>query len=129
MLTVLKQSTFIRFVLVGAINTLFGMGIYCLCILAGFQYWSASLISTILGVLFNFKTIGALVFKNNSNRLIFRFVLCYSFVYGLNVSFIKAISLCDLNDYYAGIIAIPITAVCSYFLLKKFVYSYKNEKN
>ncbi|MBQ8045896.1 MAG: GtrA family protein, partial [Bacteroidales bacterium] len=65
---------FIRFVLVAILNTLFGYGVYSLLVFLGLHYSVATLGSTVLGVLFNFKTYGVLVFKNTSNKLIFRFV-------------------------------------------------------
>lgn len=120
------NSTFIRFLFVGCFNTAFGMGVYCLSIFVGTPYYLATLISNVLGVLFNFKTTGALVFNNNDNRLIFRFVLCYVLVYIVNTLFVKGFILLGINDYYSGIIATPITALCSYTLLKKLVYNEKN---
>ena len=120
------DSTFIRFVFVGCLNTAFGMGVYCLCIFVGCPYYLATLISNVLGMLFNFKTTGTLVFKNNNNKLIIRFVMCYLLVYVINTLFVKSFILLGINDYYSGIIATPITALCSYILLKKLVYNEKN---
>ena len=39
------------------------------------------MISTVLGVLFNFKSYGTLVFGSHDNRLILRFVLVYGVCY------------------------------------------------
>lgn len=120
------DSTFIRFIFVGCLNTAFGMSVYCLCIFVGCPYYLATLISNVLGVLFNFKTTGILVFRNNDNKLIFKFILCYAFVYLVNTLFVKGFILLDLNDYLSGILAMPFTALCSYMLLKKLVYNEKN---
>lgn len=113
---------FIRFVLVGCLNTAFGVGVYCLCIFLGTPYFIATLVSNILGVLWNFKTTGRLVFKNDDNRLIARFAACYVVIYIVNTLIVKLFIFSGLNDYWSGIVATPVVAVCSYTLLKSFVY-------
>ena len=75
-----------------------------------------------LGVCFNFITTGNLVFRNNDPRLIFRFVGAYVVIYFVNTAVVKAFILLGLNSYWAGILATPVVAVCSYSLLKYFVY-------
>jgi putative flippase GtrA len=125
------DSQFIRFVLVGILNTAFGYGVYCLMIWIGVPYWWATLISNVLGVLFNFKTIGILVFENSSNRLFFRFVSCYVLAYCLNVGIIYLLTnYAGLNDYWSGLIATPFVALFSFFYQKLFVFNHKkHEKN
>lgn len=73
----LVSSQFLRFILVGGLNTAFGVGVYCLAIYVGIPYYIATLLSNVLGVCFNFITTGNLVFRNNNPRLIFRFVMAY----------------------------------------------------
>lgn len=119
------DSKFIRFVLVGVINTLFGLGVYCLAIFIGIPYYIATIISNVAGVLFNFVTTGNLVFDNGDKRLFWRFVCCYVLVYIINTGLVKCFLVMGINSYYAGIIATPIVALCSYGLLKKFVYNTK----
>ena len=116
------KSKFIRFLLVGCLNTAFGVGVYCLCIFIGIPYFVATLISNVLGILWNFKTTGNLVFENSDNRLIFRFIACYVLIYFINTGVIKLLLLTGVNDYWAGILAAPVVATCSYSLLKHLVY-------
>lgn len=116
------RNQFIRFLLVGALNTGFGVGVYCLAIAIGLPYYAATLVSQVLGTLWNFVTTGNLVFENNDKRLIFRFVANYIVMYLLNVGVIKLFLLTGLNDYWAGIAATPVVAVCSFFSLKYLVY-------
>lgn len=94
-------------------------------IFIGLPYFIATLISNVLGVLFNFKTTGKFVFENNDNSLIFRFTLCYILIYAINTGVIKLMLLSKLNEYWAGFIATPIVAICSFFMLKHFVYKKK----
>ena len=65
---------FVKFVLVGILNTAFGYLVFALLLFLGLHYTLAVILSTIAGVLFNFKTTGTLVFKNHNNKLIFKFV-------------------------------------------------------
>ena len=122
----LLNMEFIRFVLVGCLNTAFGYAVYCLMLWIGLSYWWASLMGNILGVLFNFKTIGILVFKNPDNRLFFRFVSCYVLAYGLNVGIIYVLTnYTILNDYWSGLIALPFVAMFTYVYQKLFVFKKK----
>ncbi|MDR0891849.1 MAG: GtrA family protein [Mediterranea sp.] len=117
------NKTFLRFAIVGVVNTLFGVGLYCLFIYLGVPYRLAVLLSTVLGVLFNFKTIGTFVFRNKDNRLLFRFVLAYVVAYFVNIGIIHLLLLTtSLGEYWAGIIATPAVAIVSFLLQKRFVF-------
>lgn len=121
------QNKFIRFILVGGLNTAFGLGVYCLMIWMGLSYVWATLISQILGILFNFITTGTLVFENNDKGLIFKFVFCYVLTYFFNVGINKTFQVIfDVNEYISGIGAIIISALISFFILKLFVYNAKS---
>lgn len=63
------------FIFVGALNTLFGYTIFTFFIMMGLHYALAALLANILGVLFNFKTTGKIVFKNSNNVLLVKFFL------------------------------------------------------
>jgi putative flippase GtrA len=62
LVNLIKKHKFARFLLVGALNTLFGYFLYGSLILIGINYKLAALLATIQGVLFNFQTTGRLVF-------------------------------------------------------------------
>ena len=62
-----KNQTFIRFIFIGVINTIFGYGIYLIFLFAGLNFALAVLLSTILGVIFNFFTTGRFVFNSTNN--------------------------------------------------------------
>lgn len=86
------------------------------------HYALAVLLASVIGVLFNFKTIGILVFQNGSNRLIFRFLGVYLVTYLLNVSALKACASFRINMYVAGLLVALPMAVISFLLLSRFVY-------
>jgi putative flippase GtrA len=116
------NQPFIRFLVVGGINTLFGYGLFALFLFLHLHYAIASLLSTIVGVLFNFKTTGRLVFQSNDNRLIVRFFAVYGMVYVLNVLLLKGFKWMGLNLYISGAILILPLAVVSYLLNKRLVF-------
>ena len=77
----IKKSRFIKFLFVGIINTIFGYSVFAMLIILRLDYRYALLMATIFGVMFNFKTIGILVFKTKNNELIFRFIGVYCVIY------------------------------------------------
>jgi putative flippase GtrA len=119
---------FIRFLFVGLINTLFSLTIYWILIYFGLHYSLAVFISNMLGVLFNFKTTGKLVFENSSNKLLFKFFAVYLFTYGLSVGSLKLLFLVHVDKYLAAaLIALPMAGV-SFLLMKAFVFKNKNDE-
>jgi putative flippase GtrA len=111
-----------RFFIVGGINTLFGYGVFALFTLLHLHYVVATLLATICGILFNFKTTGALVFKNKSNRLIFRFFAVYLVYYLLNIGLLKLFDWYHINSLIAQAIIILPLSLMAFFLLKKSVF-------
>lgn len=118
----LFEYPFFRFLVVGCINTIFGYGCYILFLYLGLDYPIAVLCSTTAGALFNFNTIGRLVFKAHNNRLIIRFMLVYGAIYLLNVLFLTVLKNYGINPYYGGAILIIPMALISYILNKNFVF-------
>lgn len=113
---------FIKFLLVGGLNTLFGYGIFALLLFIGLHYALASVFATILGVLFNFKTTGTLVFGNKDNRLILKFISVYCFTTILSIIGLKIAKIFGVNLYFAGFILTGIMAIITFILQKKYVF-------
>jgi putative flippase GtrA len=120
----LLKMKLIRFLLVGVMNAAFGYGCFAVLLYIGLHYSAALLAATVLGVLFNFKSTGALVFGSQNNRLIFRFIGGYSVVYGANVAGIALLGLIGLNPYLAGIMLIVPMALLSFFINNRYVFNY-----
>ena len=114
---------FLRFLVVGGINTVFGYSVFALFILMGLHYVLAALLAQICGILFNFKTTGTIVFKNKDNRLIFRFFAVYLFTYLLNIGLLKLFDMADIGPLIAGAIIVLPMAFVSFLLMRKFVFS------
>ncbi|WP_199288934.1 GtrA family protein [Pseudanabaena sp. FACHB-1998] len=118
----MQKSRFINFMLVGLINTLFGYGMFALLLHLGLYYRYSLLIATICGILFNFKTIGILVFKSRNNRLIVRFVAVYLVIYLLNVESLRIIYMMGISILLGQAILVIPLAIVSYFLNKIIVF-------
>lgn len=114
---------FVKFLFVGGLNTLFGYSVFAICTFINLHYSLSTLIATILGILFNFKTTGCIVFKNNNNKLLFKFLAVYGFVYLLTLLVLKLFITLGSNNMYInyGIILLP-NAILSFILMKKFVF-------
>jgi len=125
MILKVKNSRFTKFLLVGLINTLFGYSIFFILINIKMDYSIALFVSTICGVIFNFKTASTLVFKTKNNGLIFRFVGVYCVIYILNVEFIKIINSFGINILMSQAMLLLPMAITSYLFNKKFVFNGK----
>ena len=82
----------------------------------------ASLLSTIFGVLFNFKTTGRLVFENRENRLIFKFIGVYAIIYAINTASLGVFNFFKVDMYLAGATLILPMAIIAFVLNKNLVF-------
>ena len=107
---------FVKFLFVGFINTVFAYSIFSFFIFI-------TLLAQILGILFNFKTTGGIVFKNSDNNLVFKFFVVYGFMYFVTVLELKIFTMFSLNNMYINyaLIVLP-NAMISYMLMKCFVF-------
>ena len=116
------NNRFIRYLFVGLINTVFGYSLFAVLIYLQLHYVLASLLATIAGVLFNFKTIGRVVFKSSDNTLIKRFFGVYAFAYFLNIGGLRLFSLYHVNMYVAGLMLLVLITPVSFLLNRNFVF-------
>lgn len=111
---------FVRFVLIGALNTGFSYTMYATFLYFGLGYVTANLGALLLGILFSFRTQGNLVFGNRDVRLIVRFAACWGAIWLANISLISVLIHASLSAYWAGALALVPITVASY-LVQKFV--------
>ncbi|ROM56303.1 GtrA family protein [Pseudomonas sp. C 49-2] len=119
----LIKVKFLRFLLVGLMNAAFGYGCFAGFIYLGLHYSFALLLATVLGVAFNFKSTGSLVFGSHDNKLIVRFVLGYAVVYGVNLGGVAALALFGVVPYVSGLILLLPMAVLSFLINNRFVFN------
>lgn len=124
----LRNNQLIRFILVGALNTLFSYAIYAAGIWFGLEYYEASLVGLIIGILFSFKTQGALVFGNSDNRLILLFAANWALIYACMIGVIALLMRAGLNEYWAGLLALPPVAGLSFLSQKFIVFNARSRK-
>lgn len=119
------DEKFFKFLFVGALNTLFGYALYAFFVTLGLKANLALFFQYILGILWNFKTTGTIVFKNNNNRLIFKFFLSYIFTFTIN-SFALNFLIKYLNEYIAQAVLVLPVAVISFLIFKFWVFRENN---
>ena len=117
------SSRFVRFLLVGGLNTAFGYGVFVACLWMGIHYALAGAISTALGVLFNFKTTGRLVFSHRGNRKLPYFVAVYATLYLVNTLAIGVMLTFGIPEWLGALILIVPSAILSYILNRQFVFT------
>lgn len=118
----LLSQRFIRFLLVGGLNTVFGYCLWSFLLWLGLHYTLASAIGTIIAIIFNFKTTGGLVFNSHNNRLLLKFFGVYALVYIINIALLRVLELLNINLYLAGLIIILPVAFLSFVLMRNFVF-------
>ena len=113
----------VKFLMVGALNTLFGYVMFLSALwLTGRPIISLA-ISSILGVLFNFCTTAKLVFGSSDLRLLARFIGVYAFVFIVNAGLLETLQRIGLAPAFAALILTPFMAALSYVLLRDHVFS------
>jgi putative flippase GtrA len=122
MIASLVNNRFLRFLVVGAVNTLFSYAVYAAMLFVGLSYVYANFIALITGILFSFRTQGTYVFRSREKNLFGRFVLCWAVIYVANIFFIKLMMQIGFDAYVAGALALPPIVLLSYYAQKLLVF-------
>lgn len=120
--SVMADPVLLRFLAVGVGNTAFGYLIYAGLVWVGLNYAASAALGTVLGVLFNFKSTGRLVFGSADNRLLWRFIGVYVVVYVLNVLGLTVLTSIGLSAYTAGLVTLLPAALLAFVLNKNLVF-------
>ena len=116
---------FLRFLIAGGVNTIFGFTVYSLAIAVQTPIWAALLTANIAGVAFNFVTTGNYVFRSLLLNRFPRFIAAYLALYLINWALISWLRPWIPNLIYAqAILTIPL-AMLSYWMLAHLVYPSK----
>ena len=120
------QLKFVRFLLIGGVNTLFGYGVFAFLIFIGLSYQWAIVLGTIICILFNFKTIGKFVFDNNGFNafLLFKFISVYAIGMLLNLAGMRILLKFIGSEYIAGLVLIIPVAAVTFMLNKWYVFAH-----
>ena len=112
----------LRFLLAGAVNTLFGYLVFGAFIYIGQPDSVAVLMANLLGVAFNFVTYGKGAFRSFSWTRLPRFAVVYGINYAGNVAALGALRSHTVSPYIAQLAILPFSIVFLYFALRYFVF-------
>jgi len=118
----LRGNRFVRFLLIGGVNTAFGYGVYALALFLGAHYAAATTASTVLGVAFNFVTTGSVVFGGLRGASPLRFAGVYAVTWAAGVLGLRAAHALGIDLYLAGFLLLLPCAALSFLLLRAFVF-------
>lgn len=120
----LLHNRIIRFLLVGGINTAVGYMLYVIIFWLMHNYFFALLLSTILGVLFNYVTYGRFAFKaRQSCQGLIKFFVTYAIVFIINLGLLYIfVNEMKVHAIVAQLISLPITISINYALLNYWVF-------
>jgi putative flippase GtrA len=118
----MPKPQFLRFLLVGLLNTAIGYSLFSLLVWVGLSYPLAIGIATLGGIAFNFQSTGRLVFNGAPWSRMGRFVGVYAVIYILNIAAVALLLKSGLNVYVSNAMVILPLALVAYFLQQKFVF-------
>ena len=115
-------AQFVRFLFVGALNTVFGYAAYAVAVLLGAAPLPALVAAYLVGVPFNYLTTGRLVFGHAQRGAFLRFVLAYVVVWFFNAALLALAGRLGAGPLAAQALCIPVVAVFSFLLFKLHVF-------
>jgi putative flippase GtrA len=118
----LREHRFLRFLLVGGINTAVGYGLFLLALAIMPTIFTALVAANILAILFNFVTTGSLVFNARDPRLLPRFFGVYGVTFVYNWIGLTLLAGVGVPPWLGGLMLLPGAVVLSYLLNKRFVF-------
>lgn len=118
----LCENRFLRFLIAGGVNSLFGFMMYSLSILFGAPVWLSLVIGTVAGIMFNFCTVGGYVFRNLSLSKFPSFMISYAVCFAINLQLIELLSIYLGGPIVSQSLLTPPMAILSYILLRYFVW-------
>ena len=122
-------TRFIKFLLVGALNTAFGLSIYAVLIHVGLPIWAALIGGNVAGIVFNFFTTGSLVFSEVSLMRLPRFIGVYLTCYILNYLSIRFLVSLHVGAIKSQVFISPIIAVTSFYLMSRYVFATRTSRH
>jgi putative flippase GtrA len=124
----LANRQFLRFLVAGGVNTLFGFGVNIALMLAGLPVWLAMLIGTVAGVAFNFFTHGGYAFRDLSARRLPRYLLGYAVVYGVGVAAFYLLQIVVRGPIECQVLLLVPMALLSYLIMSRFVFQKRRDR-
>lgn len=117
-----EARRFVRFLLVGLLNTAVGYSIFAGLTLSGLGIVPATVGATVMGALFNFKSIGSLVFGSTGAKLLPRFLAVYVLQGAANIGALRLFQAAGVSLLIAEAIILPLLAVAGFLLMRHWVF-------
>ncbi len=117
-----QWTGFVKFLLTGGLNTLFGYASYAALVLTGMPLWLAVAGATVLAILFNFYSYGGLVFGQTSRRYLPRFLAFYAALGLGNYLALEGLGQLGLGPLAAQAILVPLLAMGGYTGMRFLVF-------
>jgi len=112
----------LRFLLAGALNTLFGFAVFGVLAWTGWSTWACLLAGNLAGTAFNFLTLGGYVFRDLNQDRVPRFVVVYGLIYLLNLGLLSILQLMVIDRLIAQFCLLIPMAAMSYAMMSRFVF-------
>jgi putative flippase GtrA len=117
-----RHERVIRFLIVGLLNTSVGYTLFTIVFLLTGWHRFAIIAATILGVLFNFFSLGYMVFGNLTARALLPFVLGYGVTLSINILALEVLINWGLHPLLAQALMLPFIALMVYSINSRFVF-------
>jgi putative flippase GtrA len=112
--SLLANRQFLRFLVAGGVNTLFGFGVNIAGLLAGMPVWLAMLVGTLAGIAFNFFTHGG-------------YVSGYAVVYAAGLAAFHVLQPAVRNPIACQALLVIPMALLSYLIMSRFVFQKRGD--
>lgn len=116
------DQQFIRFLLVGVLNTVIGYSLFVLFSFLGLDAPYALAFTYVFGVISNFFTTGKLVFGISKRKYFLRFVLAYVAVYLVNLVFLSILIWAGMDKLISQAVLVPFMALISFWSFKMYAF-------
>ena len=119
----------VRFLLVGVLNSAFGLAVFSGVVWMGQGTVTALLVGNAAGLVFNFLTTGGLVFRTLALHRVSKFAACYASMLLINYALLEVLTPV-VNDKIVAqaILTLPMAAV-SYAIMTLWVFKNTTESD
>lgn len=125
MLSTISAATryvFVKFVLVGVVNTAFGYALFALFYLLLGSHQLAITLATMCGVVFNFHSTGRLVFRSRRLSALLPFVAGYAAVWLVNMLLLNELTALAISPLAGQTLALPLIVLLSFTINRYLVF-------
>jgi putative flippase GtrA len=115
----------VRFGITGLLNTGWSYAVYAFFLWLGLRFELANFLACLAGILVGYFTHLRFVFADANSPRLWRYVVVWVALYGLNIALIYLLMRLGLNAYVAGALAMPCIVLTSYGLNRVVVFRVK----